>query len=302
MSATTAGAFTRNAREIEIQRSLGRRRKFVDGLIRWFCLAATAIGLFFLASIMLTLFWRGMVALDWIVLTQEFQPTRYGDDSLPKGGLYHAIIGSLIQTGIATAIGTPIGLLVGTYLAEYSAGSKFGYVVRFISDVLLSAPSVLIGLFIYQIFVLPTGGFSGLAGALALAIIVIPVVVRTTEDMLQLIPNTLREAVVALGAPKWKMITLVAWRAALSGIATGILLAFARIMGETAPLLLTSFGNNIASTNVWNAMASLPVSIYQQANSGFPDLIEIAWAGALIVTLGVLFINIIARIALRKRA
>jgi len=191
---------------------------------------------------------------------------------------------------------------VGTYLSEYSRGSKFGELVRFISDILLSAPSVLIGLFIYQLVVLPQGGFSGIAGALALAIIVIPVVVRTTEDMLQLLPNTLREAVVALGAPKWKMITLVAWRAAISGIMTGILLAFARIMGETAPLVLTSFGNNVITTDLTRAMASLPVAIYQQANSGFPDLIDIAWSGALLITLGVLLINIIARVALRKRA
>jgi phosphate transport system permease protein len=301
MSATTAGAFTRSPEELKVQRALGRQRKLMDKLVRWFCLAATAVGLFFLASIMITLAWRGIVALDWIVLTEEFQPTRYGDDSLPKGGLVHAIVGSVIQTAIATAIGTPIGLLVGTYLSEYARGSKFGYTVRFISDILLSAPSVLIGLFIYQVFVLPSGGFSGMAGALALAIIVIPVVVRTTEDMLQLIPNTLREAVVALGAPKWKMIILVAWRAALSGIMTGILLAFARIMGETAPLLLTSFGNNILSTDLSKAMASLPVTIYQQANSGFPDLIDIAWSGALIVTLTVLVVNILARVALRKR-
>ena len=288
-------------RDVAQQRRLGRRRHLVDRLVMYFCLTATVVGLFFLASIMLTLLWRGIVALDWIVLTTEFQPTRFGDDSLPKGGLIHAIVGSLIQTSIATAIGTPIGLLVGTYLAEYARDSKFGHTVRFISDVLLSAPSVLIGLFIYQIYVLPTGGFSGMAGALALAIIVIPVVVRTTEDMLQLIPNTLREAVVALGAPKWKMITLVAWRAALSGIVTGILLAFARIMGETAPLLLTSFGNNVLSFDLGKAMASLPIAIYQNTNSGFPDLIEIAWSGALLVTLGVLFINILARVLLRKR-
>jgi phosphate transport system permease protein len=289
-------------RDVAQQRRLGRRRKLVDKLVMYFCLTATVVGLFFLMSIMATLLWRGLVALDLIVLTQEFQPTRYGDDSLPKGGLIHAIVGSLIQTSIATVIGTPIGLLVGTYLSEYAGKSKFGHAVRFISDILLSAPSVLIGLFIYQLVVLPQGGFSGMAGALALAIIVIPVVVRTTEDMLQLIPNTLREAVVALGAPKWKMITLVAWRAAISGIMTGILLAFARIMGETAPLLLTSFGNNVLSTDLSRAMASLPVAIYQQANSGFPDLIDIAWSGALLVTLGVLLINIIARVALRKRA
>jgi phosphate transport system permease protein len=281
--------------------SLTARRIFLDRLVRWACIAATLVGLFFLASILATLLWRGFAALDFLTLTAAFEPTRYGDDTLPRGGLGHAVVGTLIQTAIATAIGTPVGILVGTYLSEYARGSALGQAVRFVSDVLLSAPSILIGLFIYQIVVLPMGGFSGLAGALALAIIVVPVVVRTTEDMLTLIPNTLREAVVALGAPKWKMITLVAWRAAISGIVTGILLAFARIAGETAPLLLTSFGNNVYSTDLSRAMASLPVAIYQQANSGFPDLIDIAWAGALIVTLGVLAINIIARLTLRKR-
>ncbi|MCW8085161.1 phosphate ABC transporter permease PstA [Sabulicella glaciei] len=299
MSATTqAPAFTSDP---ETRRRLGRRRALIDAGVRWFCLGATVVGLLFLASIMATLLWRGLAALDFIVLTQEFQPTRYGDDTLPKGGLVHAIVGSILQSGIAILIGTPVGLLVGTYLAEYARGSGFGHTVRFVSDILLSAPSILVGLFIYQTVVLPTGGFSGIAGALALAIIVIPVVVRTTEDMLQLLPNTLREAVVALGAPRWKMITLVAWRAALPGIVTGVLLAFARIVGETAPLLLTSFGNNVLSTDLSRAMASLPVAIYQQANSGFPDLIEIAWSGALIVTFGVLAINIMARVALRPR-
>ncbi|WP_439595057.1 phosphate ABC transporter permease PstA [Falsiroseomonas sp.] len=282
--------------------ALAARRKAVDLAVKWLCLAATLVGLFFLASIMATLLWRGLVAMDWTVLTEEFRPTRYGDDSAPKGGLAHAILGSLIQTGIGTAIGTPIGLLVGTYLSEYARGSAFGNVLRFVSDVLLSAPSILIGLFIYQLVVLPMGGFSGIAGALALAIIVIPVVVRTTEDMLQLIPNTLREAVIGLGAPKWKMITLVCYKAAASGILTGILLAVARIAGETAPLLLTSFGNNVTSFDLSTAMASLPIAIYQQANSGFPDLIQIAWSGALIVTLGVLAINIIARAVLRGRS
>lgn len=293
-SSSPGGAVVRDAR-------LARRRVLVDRIVRWLCVAATVVGLLFLASILATLLWRGLVALDFLTFTAEFEPTRYGDDTLPRGGLGHAILGTLIQTAIATAIGTPIGILVGTYLAEYARNSKLGQTVRFVSDVLLSAPSVLIGLFIYQVVVLPMGGFSGIAGALALSIIVVPVVVRTTEDMLTLIPNTLREAVVALGAPKWKMITLVAWRAARSGIVTGILLAFARIAGETAPLLLTSFGNNVFSTDLTKAMASLPIAIYQQANSGFPDLIEIAWAGALIVTMGVLLINIVARVLLRKR-
>lgn len=304
MSSTTMGAGplrSAPAKDLAASRALGRRRRAIDALVRWLCIAATLVGLFFLASIMLTLVWRGLAALDLTVLTTEFQPTRYGDDSLPKGGLLHAIVGSLIQVAIGTAIGTPVGLLVGTYLAEYARSTPLGNAVRFVSDVLLSAPSILIGLFIYQLVVLPMGGFSGLAGALALAIIVIPVVVRTTEDMLQLIPNTLREAVIGLGAPKWKMITLVCYKAALSGIVTGILLAVARIAGETAPLLLTSFGNNITTFDLTSSMASLPIAIYQQANSGFPDLIEIAWAGAVLVTLGVLAINILARALLRKR-
>ncbi|HZF74626.1 MAG TPA: phosphate ABC transporter permease PstA [Acetobacteraceae bacterium] len=298
MSATTLPAITRDA---DAARALGRRRRAVDAIVKWLCIAATAIGLFFLASILATLLWRGLAALDLTVLTREFEPTTYGDPDAPRGGLLHAILGSLVQTALGTAIGTPIGLLVGTYLAEYARNSPLGNAVRFVSDVLLSAPSILIGLFIYQLVVLPMGGFSGIAGALALAIIVIPVVVRTTEDMLQLIPNTLRESVIALGAPKWKMITLVCYKAALSGIVTGILLAVARIAGETAPLLLTSFGNNVTNLDLSRAMASLPIAIYQQANSGFPDLIEIAWAGALIVTLGVLLINILARLLLRGR-
>ncbi|MCB4823891.1 phosphate ABC transporter permease PstA [Roseicella aerolata] len=282
-------------------RARGARRGRTDRIITALSLLATAIGLFFLASILLTLFWRGLAAMDLTIFTTEFRPTRYGDESLPKGGLLHAIVGSLIQVAIGTGIGTPIGLLVGTYLAEYAQRTALGNAVRFVSDILLSAPSILIGLFIYQLVVLPMGAFSGLAGALALAIIVIPVVVRTTEDMLSLIPNTLREAVIGLGAPKWKMITLVGYRAALSGIVTGVLLAIARIAGETAPLLLTSFGNSVTSTDLTRAMASLPIAIYQQANSGFPDLIEIAWSAALLVTLGVLAINIIARVALRKK-
>jgi phosphate transport system permease protein len=303
MTTTTMGGpiHSAPAKDMAVARALGRRRHLKDNLVRWFCIGATIVGLFFLASIMATLLWRGLAAMDLTIFTTEFRPTRYGDDSLPKGGLIHAIFGSLIQAAIGTAIGTPIGLLVGTYLAEYARNSAMGNAVRFVSDILLSAPSILIGLFIYQLVVLPMGGFSGLAGSLALAIIVIPVVVRTTEDMLQLIPNTLREAVIGLGAPKWKMITLVCYKAALSGIVTGILLAVARIAGETAPLLLTSFGNNITSFDLSKAMASLPIAIYQQANSGFPDLVAVAWAGALLITVGVLAINIVARVLLRSK-
>ena len=299
MSTTfTPAAAVKNA---DVARSLGARRRLIDAAIRWFCVAATALALIFLASIIITLLWRGLESMSLATFTSEFRPTSFGDDAPVKGGLLHAISGSLMMVSLATLIGTPIGLLVGTYLAEYARGSTLGNIVRFVSDVLLSAPSILIGLFIYQLVVLPMGAFSGIAGVLALSIIVIPVVVRTTEDMLSLIPNTLREAVVGLGAPKWKMIMLVCYKAAMSGIITGVLLALARIAGETAPLLLTSFGNNVVSGDLTRAMASLPVAIYQQANSGFPDLIAIAWSGALIVTMGVLLINIAARALLRNR-
>jgi phosphate transport system permease protein len=202
---------------------------------------------------------------------------------------------------LGTLIGTPIGLLVGTYLAEYAQGSSLGNAVRFVSDVLLSAPSILIGLFVYQLMVEPLGGFSGIAGSLALAVLVIPIVVRTTEDMLRLIPATLREAAIGLGAPKWKMITLICYRAAKDGIVTGVLLAVARIAGETAPLLFTSLGNSSGTGTLGTPMASLPVAIYQYAGSAFEDWVQLAWVAALLITIGVLAINIIARFALRGR-
>lgn len=298
---TTTIAFTRTPAEHATARAMSGRRRLIDHAVRLFCIGATLVGLFFLASILFTLLMRGLPRLDLATFTREFQPTTYGDADAPQGGLLHAILGTLVQSGMGILIGTPIGILVGTYLSEYAQGTALGNAVRFVSDVLLSAPSVLVGLFVYQLLVLPAGGFSAIAGSVALAILVIPVVVRTTEDMLQLLPNTLREAVIGLGSPKWKMITLIAYRAALSGLVTGVLLAFARIAGETAPLLLTSFGNNIVSWNLGNAMASLPIAIYQQANSGFPDLIALAWTGALIVTLGVLAINISARLFLARR-
>ena len=290
-TATDAGP----RRDMATSRALGARRRRKDVLARGLCLVATAIGLLFLASILFTLFWRGLGGLSLEVFTVETKPPGSG------GGLLNAIVGTLIQTAIGTLIGAPVGLLVGTYLAEYARASALGNAVRFVSDVLLSAPSILIGLFIYQVAVLPFGGFSGLAGALALAVIVVPVVVRTTEDMLRLIPDTLREAVIALGAPKWKMVTLVCYRAALSGILTGVLLAVARIAGETAPLLFTSLGNLNWSVALNQPMASLPVTIYQYAGSPFNDWVELAWVAALIVTLGVLILNIVARVALRAR-
>lgn len=274
--------------------ALGRRRRRMDAVVRVLCVVATLIGLSFLASILLTLLWRGLPALGASVFAEVTKPPGSG------GGLLNPIVGSLIQTGIGTLIGTPIGLLAGTWLAEYARESRLGDAVRFVSDVLLSAPSILIGLFVYQLLVVPFGGFSGLAGGIALAIIVIPIVVRTTEDSLRLLPDTLREAVIALGAPKWKMVTLVCWRAARAGLMTGLLLAVARIAGETAPLLFTSLGNLNWSVDLAQPMSSLPVTIYNYAGSAFEDWIALAWTGALLITLGVLGLNILARALLRK--
>lgn len=274
---------------------LGARRKRKDRVLLWLALATTAIGLAFLLSIIATLLWRGLEAMSLHVFTDVTRPPGSG------GGLLNAIVGSLIQTAIGTAVGTPIGLLVGTYLSEYAGKSKLGGAVRFVSDILLSAPSILIGLFIYQLMVLPFGGFSGIAGAMALAVIVIPIVVRTTEDMLTLIPTALREAAVALGAPKWKMILFVCYPAVRNGLITGALLAVARIAGETAPLLFTSLGNLTWSVDLTKAMGSLPVTIYAYAGSPYPDWIALGWTGALLITVGVLAINIFARIVLRQR-
>lgn len=289
------GALPGPRKDPGIAAALGRRRRRADAVVRTACIVATLIGLAFLASILLTLTYRGFEAMSVRVFTHVTAPPG------SEGGLLNAIVGSLIQALLGTAIGTPIGMLVGTYLAEYARGSRFGNAVRFVSDILLSAPSILVGLFVYQILVLPFGGFSGWAGVAALAIIVIPVVVRTTEDMLTLIPNTLREAVIGLGAPKWKMIVFVCWKSAMSGIITGVLLAVARVAGETAPLLFTSLGNNAWSTDLTKPMASLPVTIYSFAGSPFEDWIALAWAGALLITLGVLGLNILARSLLRRR-
>ncbi|HSZ94596.1 MAG TPA: phosphate ABC transporter permease PstA [Acetobacteraceae bacterium] len=295
MSSTVAGTVPGPAHNEKIARALGRRRYRVNLIIKVLCIAATVIGLLLLASILATLIWRGADGLSIAVFTNTTRPPG------SNGGLLNAIVGTLIQTGIGTLIGMPIGLMVGTYLAEYGRHSPMANAVRFVSDVLLSAPSILIGLFIYQLAVQPFGGFSGIAGCLALAVIVIPIVVRTTEDMLQLIPPSLREAAVALGAPKWKMIVLICYRAAKDGIVTGVLLAVARIAGETAPLLFTSLGNLNWSISLSQPMASLPVTIYQYAGSAFEDWVQLAWVGALLITIGVLATNILARFALRGR-
>ena len=292
-SATTATAIPGPAKNQAVSRALGRRRHRASLLVKVLSVAATIIALLLLASILVTLVWRGGSGLSLAVFTQM---TRAPGSN---GGLLNAIVGSLIQTAIGTLIGTPIGLMVGTYLAEFGQGSPIANAVRFVSDILLSAPSILIGLFIYQLAVEPLGGFSAIAGSLALAVIVIPIVVRTTEDMLRLIPSTLREAVIALGAPRWKMIVLVCYRAARQGIATGILLAIARVAGETAPLLFTSLGNLNWSVSLTKPMASLPLTIYQSAGSAFGDWVQLAWVGALLITVGVLAINISARALLR---
>jgi len=294
MSTTTLAAGG-PVRDLSVAANLGRSRKRADRIARILCVLATTIGLLLLASILYTLLSRGFGGLSLDVFTRITLPPG------SNGGLLNAIVGSLIQTAIGTAIGTPIGLMVGTYLAEYARGSRLGDTVRFVSDVLLSAPSILIGLFVYTILVAPFGGFSGIAGCIALAVIVIPIVVRTTEDMLQLIPVALREAAVALGAPKWKSIVFVCYPAARDGIMTGILLAIARVAGETAPLLFTSLGNLNWSLSLAQPMSSLPVTIYQYAGSAFDDWVELAWVGAMLITAGVLALNILARVVLQQR-
>jgi phosphate transport system permease protein len=293
-SATSAGAIPGPAKDLKVARALSKRRHRTNLIVKVACSTAALLGVVLLGSILVTLVWRGAAGLSLTVLTNNTKPPGSG------GGLLNAIVGTLIQTAIGTLVGTPIGLMVGTYLAEYGHNSPLANAVRFVSDVLLSAPSILIGLFVYQLAVEPFGGFSGFAGCIALAVIVIPIVVRTTEDMLRLITPSLREAAVALGAPKWKVIVLVCYRAVRDGIATGVLLAVARIAGETAPLLFTSLGNLNWSVSLREPMASLPVTIYQYAGSAFEDWVQLAWVGALLITFGVLAINIAARLLLRR--
>jgi len=255
---------------------------------------ATLFGLFWLFWILWTTLSYGITALDWSIFTQD-TPAPGG-----TGGLANALVGSLIMVSLATAIGTPIGILAGTWLAEYGRSKPIASIIRFINDILLSAPSIIIGLFVYELFVVRIGHFSAWAGAMALAIIMLPVVIRTTEEMLRLVPDTLREAALALGAPRWKMVTRVAYRAALSGIITGVLLAVARISGETAPLLFTALNNQFWSTDLSQPMANLPVVIFQFAMSPYDSWHALAWAGALIITLSVLALSIFARVLLRK--
>jgi phosphate transport system permease protein len=257
---------------------------------------ATAIGLFFLGAILWTLISNGLAGMSVALFTQNTPPPG------GSGGILNAIYGSVVMTLIGIVIGAPIGMLAGTYLAEYGRGTRLAAVIRFVNDVLLSAPSIIIGLFIYELLVIRMGHFSALAGGVALAVIAIPVTVRTTEDMLSLVPQGMKDASTAMGAYPWRTITSIIYPAARSGIVTGLLLAVARISGETAPLLFTALNNQFWSTNLRGPMANLPVVIFQFALSPYKNWQQLAWSGALLVTVTILILSITARIAVSAGA
>ena len=273
------------------------RRRRANAIAMTLCWGAALFGISWLAFILVALLWNGVAGLNLAVFTE----TTPGPGTA-GGGLLNAIIGSLIMTTLGVAIGTPIGMLAGTYMAEYGRYAKLTKVVRFINDILLSAPSIIIGLFIYEAVVVPLGHFSALAGSLALAVVVIPVVVRTTEDMLLLVPNTLREASIALGMPRAYMIMRVAYSAAKAGIVTGVLLAIARASGETAPLLFTALSSPFLSLDLGKEMANLPVIINNFAGSPYENWRQLAWTGALLITLAVLTLSVGARVLTRQGA
>jgi phosphate transport system permease protein len=275
--------------------NLYTRRRIINAIGLAISVLAMAFGLFWLCWILWTLLEHGLPALAPVVFTQMTPPPG------SSGGLLNAIAGSLAMTLVGTLIGTPIGILAGTYLAEFGQRGWLAPVTRFINDVLLSAPSIVIGLFVYEIYVIRAKHFSGWAGALALSIIVIPIVIRTTENMLRLVPTTLREAAAALGAPQWKVINFITLRAARAGIITGVMLAIARISGETAPLLFTALNNQFWNNDMNQPMANLPVVIFQFAMSPYQDWQKLAWAGALLITLSVLTLNILARVLFRQK-
>jgi phosphate transport system permease protein len=270
--------------------SIGSRRQTSNNIALGLSLVATGAGLAILAWILGTLVVNGISAISPALFLESTPPP--GTDG---GGLINAIFGSIMMTAIAIVIATPIGILAGTYLTEYSRGSKLAEVAKFINDVLLSAPSIIIGLFVYTLLVMPFGHFSAWAGAAALGLIALPVINRTTQDMLGLVPNALREAAAALGTPRWKTMTHVIYRAARSGILTGVLLAVARVTGETAPLLFTALNNQFWSTDLGQPMANLPYVIFQFATSADPNWQKIAWGAALLITATILVINILAR-------
>jgi len=273
-----------------------RARKRTNVAMLTVSAAALAFGLFWLIWILATLLYEGGNALSRAALYMQMTPPPGAD-----GGLANAIVGSLIMVASGTLIGTPVGILAGTYCAEYGRSGWLASGTRFLNDVLLSAPSIVIGLFVYSVYVARVGHFSGWAGSVALGLLVVPVVVRTTDDMLKLVPNSLREAAFALGCPTWKVITLVTYRSARTGIVTGILLAVARISGETAPLLFTSLNNQFWSLDMNRPLANLPVVIFQFAMSPYEDWHRLAWGGAALITLAVLALNIAARVIFRKR-
>jgi phosphate transport system permease protein len=274
--------------------NLYRKRLFVNRFNLVASLGTMAFGMVFLLWILTVLFYRGFETISPALFTQTTPPPG------SAGGLANAIFGSVIIVGVATFISTPIGILAGIYLAEYGKNGWIARATRFINDILLSAPSIVIGLFIYTVYVARVQHFSGWAGSFALALIAIPVVVRTTENMLQLVPSSLREAAVALGAPMWKVILMVTLKAVRGGVITGILLAVARISGETAPLLFTALNNQFWNSNMDAPMANLPVVIFQFALSPYQEWQDLAWAGALLITLTVLVINILARTVFRQ--
>jgi phosphate transport system permease protein len=273
-----------------MNRALYLRRRLRDRFFLALCFAAAAFGIGWLALILGTLLVEGFAGLSPTLFTLMTPPPG------SNGGLANAILGSVIMSALAVLAGTPIGIFAGTWLAEYGRHARFAVLVRFVNDILLSAPSILVGLFIYELFVLHMGHFSAIAGAAALAVLVVPVVVRTTENMLLLVPNTLREAAAALGTPRSYVVRTVTWRAARAGIVTGILLAIARISGETAPLLFTALNNQFWNTDLNAPMASLPAVIFQFAMSPYEDWHRLAWAGALLITFAVLSMSILARI------
>ena len=272
------------------------RRRFWNIFNLGMAVAMTLFGLFWLVWILWTTLSYGATALNLELFT--------GDTPAPGsiGGLRNAFVGSLLMIGVAVRIGTPVGILAGTYLAEFAQGSRLAGVIRFFNDILLSAPSIVIGLFIYAVVVVPIGNFSGFAGALSLAILLLPVVLRTTDEMLGMVPGTMREAALALGAPHWKMIVQVSYRAARSGILTGVLLAVARISGETAPLLFTALNNQFFSMNLDKPIANVPVVIFQFAMSPYPEWQHLAWAGALIAAMAVLVLGLVSRFLIKDRS
>ena len=278
-----------------MNQKLYARRRVRNGIFIALSMAAAGFGIGWLALILGTLVIEGASGMSTTLFTLPTPPPG------SSGGVSNAIFGSLVMSALAVVVGTPVGILAGTWLAEYGRHARLAVFVRFVNDILLSAPSILVGLFIYELFVIHMGHFSAIAGAAALAVIVIPVVVRTTENMLLLVPNTLREAAAALGTPRSFVIRTVTWRAARAGIITGILLAIARISGETAPLLFTAFGNQFPSTDLNAPMASLPVVIFQFANSAYDDWHKLAWAAALLITFAVLSLSILARVFESKR-